>query len=295
MKAYKLILNLLKHPFAEVKLLLGYNLTHVRYNSCCKEYLLESITDKYNGSEDSIASKKKFLGCDHCLHESGKCNPDNGEFCPEGEEKIAEIEGISSDLGIKIALLDCCTCVDFNKKCKPFKREFNPVCEKYFNKKPKDWEYDPGEKEDKESTAEALKKVADILRKTPINERNKALYDKAFVSWRDIPMIDRSNVEDWTQSKEGNYIPATAIGERDYMEAHLEGLQNIFKSSFKVPFFLLEMLNSWTLDSCPVKLYDNIHIGDKDVIVTKITNKEILFSDRKGNLYSHDWKNEQTN
>lgn len=45
MKAYKLILELIKHPFSNVKLILNYDLTHIRYNKY-NGYLLESINNK---------------------------------------------------------------------------------------------------------------------------------------------------------------------------------------------------------------------------------------------------------
>lgn len=46
MKAYKLILELLKHPFSEVRMVSRYVITHVRYNSYDKKYTLDSIKDE---------------------------------------------------------------------------------------------------------------------------------------------------------------------------------------------------------------------------------------------------------
>lgn len=46
MKAYKLILELLKHPFSEVSIFSQYTITHIRYNSYDKKYSLESIKDE---------------------------------------------------------------------------------------------------------------------------------------------------------------------------------------------------------------------------------------------------------
>lgn len=45
MKAYKLIFELLKHPFSDVTLISTYILTNVRYNNYDKKFLLESIKD----------------------------------------------------------------------------------------------------------------------------------------------------------------------------------------------------------------------------------------------------------
>lgn len=45
MKAYKLILELLKHPLSEVEIFSQYKTTHIKYNSYCKSYTLNSIKD----------------------------------------------------------------------------------------------------------------------------------------------------------------------------------------------------------------------------------------------------------
>lgn len=45
MKAYKLIFELLKHPFSEVRMISKYKITHVRYNTYDREYTLDSIKD----------------------------------------------------------------------------------------------------------------------------------------------------------------------------------------------------------------------------------------------------------
>ena len=53
MKAYKVIFELLKHPFAEVCLTRYYICNHIRYNGYSKNFLLESI-DEGTNKEDSI-------------------------------------------------------------------------------------------------------------------------------------------------------------------------------------------------------------------------------------------------
>lgn len=44
MKAYKLILKLLRHPFSDVVIFGQYTLTHADHNNYLKEYDLRSIT-----------------------------------------------------------------------------------------------------------------------------------------------------------------------------------------------------------------------------------------------------------
>lgn len=56
MKAYKLILELIKHPFSNVKLIMDYDLTHIRYNKY-RGYLLESIS---NECGDEVDVKKEM-------------------------------------------------------------------------------------------------------------------------------------------------------------------------------------------------------------------------------------------
>lgn len=56
MKAYKLILELLKHPFSEVVIFSQYKITHVRYNSYDKRFTLDSI------------KKSKYVSTNFVLH-----------------------------------------------------------------------------------------------------------------------------------------------------------------------------------------------------------------------------------
>lgn len=67
MKAYKVIFELLKHPFADVCLLNRYVCNHIRYNSYCKEFSLESVDDKRNHTIDALEivrkQKQQFNDC----------------------------------------------------------------------------------------------------------------------------------------------------------------------------------------------------------------------------------------
>lgn len=46
MKAYKLIFELLKHPFGDVVFSGVYKITHTKYNRYLKQHTLESLTDE---------------------------------------------------------------------------------------------------------------------------------------------------------------------------------------------------------------------------------------------------------
>ena len=46
MKAYKLIFELLKHPFGDVVFSGVYKITHTKYNKYLKHHTLESLTDE---------------------------------------------------------------------------------------------------------------------------------------------------------------------------------------------------------------------------------------------------------
>ncbi len=46
MKAYKLIFELLKHPFGDVVFSGVYKITHTKYNRYLKQHTLESFTDE---------------------------------------------------------------------------------------------------------------------------------------------------------------------------------------------------------------------------------------------------------
>lgn len=72
MKAYKLILQLLKHPFAEIRLLGNYICTGVRYINYSKEFTLDSIND----------GSKKHL-CDECRYDGGTKNIEPCQMCED--------------------------------------------------------------------------------------------------------------------------------------------------------------------------------------------------------------------
>ena len=68
-----------------------------------------------------------------------------------------------------------------------------------------------------------------------VNEINKALYEIAFIqngeygyhenNWN--PSIDERDIETMCDDGEGNYVPATPLGYRDYKESRMQGLKNM--------------------------------------------------------------------
>ena len=80
-----------------------------------------------------------------------------------------------------------------------------------------------------------------------INEVNKKLYESAFVSdgtfgdldnWK--PDIDERLIEESTEDENGNWIPATPLGYRDYKLSREEGLNTVFYESVPSRAFTLE-------------------------------------------------------
>ena len=51
MRAYKLIWDLIKHPFGDVVFCGVYKITHTKYNRYLKHHTLESLTDEYVESD----------------------------------------------------------------------------------------------------------------------------------------------------------------------------------------------------------------------------------------------------
>lgn len=72
MKAYKLIWELLKHPFAEIRLLGNYICTGVRYSNYSKYFTLDSIDD---GGKEHL--------CDECWYDGGKNFTDDYNPCQD--------------------------------------------------------------------------------------------------------------------------------------------------------------------------------------------------------------------
>lgn len=114
-----------------------------------------------------------------------------------------------------------------------------------------------------------------------INEINKNLYELAFIqngefgyhedNWK--PSIDEREIEEMCGDENGNYIPATPLGYRDYAKSRAQGLRNIFDQH---PYVDLtnDKLHHIKREDEVIKMYDKIKIdGNKEFIVTGDTDE----------------------
>ena len=113
-----------------------------------------------------------------------------------------------------------------------------------------------------------------ILEYMEINEVNKKLYESAFISdgtfgdlnnWK--PDIDESLVEESIADENGNWIPATPLGYRDYKLSRKEGLNTIFHKSVPSRVFTLEDAYNIKREDNIIKKYDLITIDKSNYIV----------------------------
>ena len=108
-----------------------------------------------------------------------------------------------------------------------------------------------------------------------INEKNKALYEKAFIgdgeytlyelSWK--PSIDEREIEEWSGDDEGNWIPATPFGYRNYIISRAEGLKNILGQEDFVDL-TDDKLHHIKREDNVIKLYDRIKTDSGEFVVT---------------------------
>ena len=107
-----------------------------------------------------------------------------------------------------------------------------------------------------------------------INEVNRKLYESAFVSdgtlgdldgWK--PDIDESLVEESIADENGNWIPSTPLGYRDYKLSRKEGLNAIFYESTPSRVFTLEDAHNIKREDNIIKKYDLITIDKSNYIV----------------------------
>lgn len=113
-----------------------------------------------------------------------------------------------------------------------------------------------------------------ILEYMEINEVNKKLYESAFISdgtfgdldnWK--PDIDESLVEESIADENGNWIPATPLGYRDYKLSRKEGLDTVFHKSVPSRVFTLEDAHNIKREDNIIKKYDLITIDKSNYIV----------------------------
>ena len=121
-----------------------------------------------------------------------------------------------------------------------------------------------------------------ILEYMEINEVNKKLYESAFISdgtfgdldnWK--PDIDESLVEESIADENGNWIPATPLGYRDYKLSRKEGLDTIFHKSVPSRVFTLEDAYNIKREDNIIKKYDLITIDKNNYIV--VSDDESMF------------------
>ena len=121
-----------------------------------------------------------------------------------------------------------------------------------------------------------------ILEYMEINEVNKKLYESAFISdgtfgdlnnWK--PDIDESLVEESIADENGNWIPATPLGYRDYKLSSKEGLDTIFHKSVPSRVFTLEDAYNIKREDNIIKKYDLITIDKNNYIV--VSDDESMF------------------
>ena len=121
-----------------------------------------------------------------------------------------------------------------------------------------------------------------ILEYMEINEVNKKLYESAFISdgtfgdlnnWK--PDIDESLVEESIADENGNWIPATPLGYRDYKLSRKEGLNTVFHKSVPSRVFTLEDAYNIKREDNIIKKYDLITIDKNNYIV--VSDDESMF------------------
>lgn len=125
-----------------------------------------------------------------------------------------------------------------------------------------------------------------------INEVNRKLYESAFVSdgtlgdldgWK--PDIDESLVEESIADENGNWIPATPLGYRDYKLSRKEGLNAIFYESTPSRVFTLEDAHNIKREDNIIRKYDIITIDKSNYIVVGDDENMFYVVDKDDNNY----------
>ena len=125
-----------------------------------------------------------------------------------------------------------------------------------------------------------------------INEVNKKLYESAFVydgtlgdlnNWK--PDIDERLIEESTEDENGNWIPATPLGYRDYKLSREEGLNTIFYESTPSRVFTLEDAHNIKREDNIIKKYDLITIDKSNYIVIGDDETRFYVVDKDDHMY----------
>lgn len=108
-----------------------------------------------------------------------------------------------------------------------------------------------------------------------INEINKELYESAFIqngeygyhenAWK--PSIDEREIDTMCEDEDGNYVPATPLGYRDYKISRKQGLENIFSQNPCVDLTPDDKLHNVRREDNTIRQYDKIKYNDNFFIV----------------------------
>ena len=125
-----------------------------------------------------------------------------------------------------------------------------------------------------------------------INEVNKKLYESAFVydgtlgdlnNWK--PDIDERLIEESTEDENGNWIPATPLGYRDYKLSREEGLNTVFYESVPSRVFTLEDVHNIKREDNIIKKYDLVTIDKSNYIVIGDDETRFYVVDKDDHMY----------
>lgn len=131
-----------------------------------------------------------------------------------------------------------------------------------------------------------------ILEYMENNEVNKKLYESAFVydgtlgdlnNWK--PDIDERLIEESTEDENGNWIPATPLGYRDYKLSREEGLNTVFYESVPSRVFTLEDAHNIKREDNIIKKYDLVTIDKSNYIVIGDDETRFYVVDKDDHMY----------
>lgn len=129
-----------------------------------------------------------------------------------------------------------------------------------------------------------------------INEINKQLYEAAFIengefgyhgnNW--TPSIDEREIETMCCGEDGNYVPATPLGYRDYNISRIQGLQNIFD---QIPCIDLteDKFHHLVREENTIKQYDKIKTDKGDFIVCGDSEEQYFVVNKNNHLFCVDY------
>ena len=125
-----------------------------------------------------------------------------------------------------------------------------------------------------------------------INEENKKLYESAFVydgtlgdlnNWN--PDIDERLIEESTEDENGNWVPATPLGYRNYKISRGEGLNTVFYESVPSRVFTLEDAHNIKREDNIIKKYDLVTIDKSNYIVIGDDETRFYVVDKDDHMY----------